>query len=44
MKLNGLIFTAHKWLGNGAVKGLLVVAGLVAMVLGSDAGTQWGPR
>lgn len=43
MKLNGLIFSGHKWLGNGAVKGVMVAVGLVCMVLGSDAGSVWGP-
>ena len=44
MKLHGLMFEGHKWLGNGKFKGFLIVLSLLSMVLGSGADTQWGPH
>jgi hypothetical protein len=44
MKLQGLLFEGHKWLGNGKFKGLLIIFALLSMVLGSGADTQWGPE
>lgn len=41
MKLTGMIFNGHKWVGSGALKGLMVVVGLISMVLGGSADTQW---
>jgi hypothetical protein len=41
MKVTGMIFKGHKWVGNGTLKGIMVVVGLLSMVLGSGADTQW---
>jgi hypothetical protein len=41
MKVTEMIFKGHKWFGNGTLKGIMVVVGLLSMVLGSGADTQW---
>jgi hypothetical protein len=39
--MNKMILNSHKWFGNGTLKGVMVVVGLLSMVLGSGADTQW---
>jgi hypothetical protein len=41
MKVTEMVFKSHKWFGNGTFKGIMVVVGLLSMVLGSGADTQW---